>query len=367
MKPQIKTQGIKYAGSKLKLLPQILSLVDNLEVYTVFDGFSGTTRVSQAFAQSGYRVISNDISEWSHILGTAYLKNRENPSYYQDLINHLNSLEGYDGWFTENYGGIVGENGNATQKDGTKKPWQIRNTKKLDAIRTEIDSLKLSEIERAVALTSLILAMDEVDSTMGHYASYLRKWSKRSYKKLCLKVPLLFMNDDEHTITQLDMDAKSSYPKCDLSYLDPPYGSDNNKMPASRVRYNSYYHLWTTIVRNDHPEIFGKVSRRKDSSDKVAYSPYEDFRITEDGEYVATKTMRKMVENVKSNHILLSYSNRGRVNMSKVLEIVEDSFKIKKIKEIGYKANVMTSMTWTNEWIDTGKNENIEYLILGEK
>jgi adenine-specific DNA-methyltransferase len=121
-----KTQGIKYAGSKLKLLPQILSLVDDLNMKTVFDGFSGSTRVSQAFAQLGYQVTSSDISEWSYILGTCYLKNKEEPSYYRELIEHLNSLEGYAGWFTENYGGVVGENGNATQKDGTKKPWQIR-------------------------------------------------------------------------------------------------------------------------------------------------------------------------------------------------------------------------------------------------
>ena len=68
---------------------------------TIFDGFSGSTRVPQAFAQLGYQMTSSDISEWSYVLGTAYLKNKENPSYYQELINHLNSLKGDDGWFTE--------------------------------------------------------------------------------------------------------------------------------------------------------------------------------------------------------------------------------------------------------------------------
>ena len=45
------TQGVKYAGSKLKLIPHILSLFDGLKVKTVFDGFSGTTRVSKALAK----------------------------------------------------------------------------------------------------------------------------------------------------------------------------------------------------------------------------------------------------------------------------------------------------------------------------
>ena len=53
------TEGIKYAGSKLKLLPNILELARRTGAKTVLDGFSGTTRVSQAFAKRGYRVISN--------------------------------------------------------------------------------------------------------------------------------------------------------------------------------------------------------------------------------------------------------------------------------------------------------------------
>ena len=50
------TEGIKYAGSKLKLLPYILELAQKVKPQTVFDGFSGTTRVSQAFAKVGYKV-----------------------------------------------------------------------------------------------------------------------------------------------------------------------------------------------------------------------------------------------------------------------------------------------------------------------
>ena len=55
------TEGIKYAGSKLKLLPHILQLVKKVNPKTILDGFSGTTRVSQALAKRGYRVLCNDI------------------------------------------------------------------------------------------------------------------------------------------------------------------------------------------------------------------------------------------------------------------------------------------------------------------
>lgn len=362
-----KTQGIKYAGSKLKLLPQILSLVDNLDVHTVFDGFSGSTRVSQAFAQLGYQVTASDISEWSYILGTCYLKNKEAPSYYQDLINHLNSLKGYAGWFTENYGGIVCENGDATQKDGRKKPWQIYNTKKLDAIRTEIDNLELSEVERAVALTSLILAMDEVDSTMGHYASYLRKWSKRSYKKLCLKVPRLFVNYKKNKIIKDDIFNVLDDVQVDFAYLDPPYGSNNEKMPPSRVRYASYYHLWTTIIKNDQPEIFGKVSRRKDSSDMQAASVFEEFRKDDDGSFLAVKAIEKLIGKVNARYVALSYSSGGRATAEQLNTALLKHGEIIKTVEINYKKNVMAGMTWTNEWTKSAEEPNREFIFLIEK
>ena len=42
------TQSIKYIGSKLKLIPQVLELVKKVDAKTILDGFSGTTRVSQA-------------------------------------------------------------------------------------------------------------------------------------------------------------------------------------------------------------------------------------------------------------------------------------------------------------------------------
>ena len=56
------TEGIKYAGSKLRLLSHILQLVKQVDAKTVLDGFSGTTRVSQALARLGYTVVCNDVA-----------------------------------------------------------------------------------------------------------------------------------------------------------------------------------------------------------------------------------------------------------------------------------------------------------------
>ena len=177
------TQAIKYAGSKLKLLPYILDLARHTGAKTVLDGFAGSTRVSQALAKSGYGVICNDIAVWSQVFARCYLQNQCAESEYAKLIQCLNRVPPKDGWFTEHYGGER-NGGSAVQADGLKKPWQIHNTRKLDGIREEIDRLSLSPIEQAVALTSLVLALDRVDNTIGHFVSYLSAWSARSYNDL---------------------------------------------------------------------------------------------------------------------------------------------------------------------------------------
>jgi len=362
-----KTQGIKYAGSKLKLLPHIISLLDGLNIKTIFDGFSGTTRVSQAFAQLGYQVTASDISDWSYILGVCFLKNKKPRSYYQELIDHLNSIRGFDGWFTEHYGGVVGKDGSAIQSDGSKKPWQIHNTRKLDGIREEIDRLNLPEIEKAVALTALILAMDEVDSTLGHFTSYLKKWSSRSYKEMRLKVPNIFINDKENVVIKDDIFNAVSGIETDFAYFDPPYGSNNEKMPPSRVRYASYYHIWTTIIKNDKPELFGKALRRKDTSDVIAASVFEEFRKDSDGVFIAVKAIDKLIESAKSRYIALSYSSGGRATAEQLNEVLTRHGKLIKTVELDYKKNVMADMRWTNEWLRDVEEKNREFIFLIEK
>jgi len=88
----LSTEGVKYAGSKLKLLPHILALAGKTGAGTVLDGFSGTTRVSQAFAKNGYGVICNDIAVWSETFGRCYLQNAGLARERGQLLAHLNSL-----------------------------------------------------------------------------------------------------------------------------------------------------------------------------------------------------------------------------------------------------------------------------------
>jgi adenine-specific DNA-methyltransferase len=353
-----KTEGIKYAGSKLRLLPYIFEMVNSLEeIETVLDGFSGSTRVSQAFAGLGYSTTSNDISAWSEVFATCYLIANQKAAYYQEIINHLNSLKGIDGWFSKNYGGTENE---------LKKPFQLKNTRKLDAIRDEIDTLNLQWEDKCVILTSLIYALDKVDNTLGHYVAYLSDWSARSYKDLQLKLPLRFNPIGTNRVIRDDIFNTVANNSFDLVYLDPPYGSNNEKMPPSRVRYAAYYHMWTTIIQNDRPTLFGKANRREDSRDDCSGSVFEEFRKNETGDFLAMEALRRLVSETKTRYLLLSYSSGGRATKQQLLDIISDSGKLLEIKLIDHKKNVMSNMRSTSEWINSDGKHN-EYLFLMQK
>jgi adenine-specific DNA-methyltransferase len=356
------TEAIKYTGSKLKLLPHILSLSKKVHAATIFDGFSGSTRVSQAYAKKRYRVYANDIAVYSNYFNTAYLLNKREPESYQPLIDHLNSLAPVDGWFTEYYGG---EENSAKQKF----PWQKKNTRRLDAIRDEIDRLNLDEVTKAVAIASLILALDQVDSTLGHFVSYLNDWSPRSYKELKLTVPKLWVNQQDNVVMNYDIfEALNHLPdNIDLAYLDPPYGSNNEKMPPSRVRYASYYHIWTTICLNDKPEIFGKARRRADTSDIIAGSVFEEFRRSPSGRFIVIDAIEKLIKDIRAQYIILSYSSGGRATAEELNEVLAAYGEIIEIEKIDYRKNVMAGMKWTNDWVKETEGKNSELLFLVKK
>lgn len=372
------TEGIKYAGSKLKLIPHILPMVCGLRgVDTVLDGFSGSTRVSQALYQTGrFRVVSNDISTWSEVFARCYLQADHPAAYYEALIARLNALPGREGWFTETYGG---------PGDDLKRPFQRKNLLRLDSVREEIAAWRESgEIDRTtecVLLTSLILALDCVDSTLGHFTSYLRQWSKRSYGDLRLRLPRLCFNPQypRALVTRGDifdlLNPADQHPALPLTggdgggllaYYDPPYGSNNTKMPPSRVRYASYYHFWTSVVLNDHPAVFGKAARREDSRDNVAASVFEDYHTAPDGRHLAMDAIDRLIAATRAHYILLSYSSSGRATRDELLEVLAAHGQLRQTLSLDHAHHVMSRMQWTRKWLNADE-EHKEYLFLLEK
>ncbi len=364
----LKTQSIKYIGSKKNILGKILKIISVLaskeKIVSILDGFSGSTRVSQMLANNGYKVLANDTASYSKILAECYLLNKTDRESYKNKTDNLNQLIGFKGWFSKNYGGS-GDKKISIGEDGKKKMFQYQNTKKLDAMISEIHKEK-DTITKSTLLTSLMLSLDKVDSSLGHQVSYLKEWASRSYNKLSLEVPDYAIHKTKNRVYQEDILRLIKKIKVDLAYFDPPYCSNNEKMPASRVRYNSYYHIWNSICLNDQPEVFGASNRRKDTSDRLALSEFEEFKKdAKTNEYITTLKIKELIKNTNAKFILLSYSSNGRSSKADLIKVF-NGLKLKFIFwEFDYKKNIMFELKSTNEY--SNQKGNKEYLSLIDK
>ena len=102
---------IKYLGSKRNLLSWILQVVEQLTeiepLKTVLDPFSGSARVAHALKARGFQVIAGDYANYAYILAKALVESDArvySPERIKPILDHLNSLPGEEGWFTEKIG-----------------------------------------------------------------------------------------------------------------------------------------------------------------------------------------------------------------------------------------------------------------------
>ena len=237
----------------------------------------------------------------------------------------------------------------------------MHNTRKLDAIRRRIPELTTNPIEQSVLLTSLILALDKVDNTMGHQVAYLKKWASRSHQTMTLKMPQLLLDGRPCQLSQRSVfDIEDRY---DLVYLDPPYGTNNPVTKTTRVRYRSYYHIWTTICRNDQPSVHGAAARRQDaSSDRIpgALSIFESTKT--DAVHEATA---RLLAKLNCRYILFSYNNKGKLS-PQALQDLFSPYKTLAFLSFDHKEHAMKKATINEAWLgDQGRNQ--EFLILVEK
>ena len=183
--------------------------------------------------------------------------------------------------------------------------------------------------------------------------------------KLNLEVPRVFAHNTKHIVLRKDVfDVADS--SVDLAYYDPPYGSNNEKMPPSRVRYASYYHPWTTICLNDKPPLFGKANTRIDSSDRLVGSIFEEFRRNPSTDkYIAVEAIERLIKKTRAKWVLLSYSSSGRSTAEELHEILTNHGELIKVRRIDHRKNVMAEMKWTHEWISESQKKTSRISVLG--
>jgi adenine-specific DNA-methyltransferase len=246
---------IKYIGSKRLLAAEIAEAAARLGATSICDLFAGTTRVGQACRRRGLTVLSNDVATYSEVLGIAYIEaTAEDRVRLAELLDHLRGVRPEHGYFTETF--CV-----------RSRFFQPHNGMRIDAIRSEIDRLDTSRVERALLLTSLLEAADRVDSTCGLQMAYVKRWARRSYNQLELREPDVVEGPPGRSLRRDANELAAELGGVDCVYLDPPYNQHS---------YFSNYHVWETLIRWDAPESYGIACKRLDC--KTTKSDYNRRR-----------------------------------------------------------------------------------------
>ena len=288
---------IKYLGSKRRLIPSILGAVRLLpDVRTVVDLFSGTSRVGHALKSSGYRVLANDHNTYAAVWARCYVQaDREDVlATAQRLVQEFNRLPGRPGYFTETF-------------CERSRFFQPKNGARIDAIREEIERKDLEPELKAVMLTALMEAADDVDSTTGVQMAYLKKWAGRAALDLELRIPdvLPRARSGKGRASELDALAAAEQLEGDVAYLDPPYNQHS---------YLGNYHIWETLARWDKPEVYGCACKRVDR--KVRSSAFNSKHRHEDA-------LRRVVEKIRARWIVLSFNDEGYLTRPTIEKLLQ--------------------------------------------
>ncbi|HVP29644.1 MAG TPA: DNA adenine methylase [Myxococcota bacterium] len=272
---------IKYLGSKRVLLPRILATIERLPgSRTVLDLFSGTSRVGHALKRTGRLVLANDHNAYAYALARCYVQaDRERVGRDAErLLAELARVSPAPGWFTETY-------------CERARYFHPRNGARIEAMREWIARRELEPDLEAVLLVALMEAADRVDSTTGVQMAYLKRWAPRALSEIALRMPDVLAGAGR--AYGLDALAAAERLEADVAYLDPPY---------NQHRYLGNYHVWESLVRWDHPEVYGVACKR------VACRSYaSDFNSKRRiGPALAT-----LLERLRVRHLVVSFNDEG--------------------------------------------------------
>jgi adenine-specific DNA-methyltransferase len=303
---------LNYIGSKRALLDFIDLAVGHCEIekdnVTFCDLFSGTGHVAKHYKKRGYRIIANDLEDFSYSLINHYIGNH-NEIKISEYLDRFNQLSGIDTGFVFNNYCPSGKYSSVEKKDGTimqRKYFTDQNGKIIDEARDLIDSWLVSnEIDEntyAYLLAVILESADKIANTTSVYGAFLKEYKKGADKKIKFSFIENIITEQEHLVFKEDSNDLIKKIEGDILYLDPPY---NNR------QYGANYHVLNTISKKDNPEVRG-ITGMRDSNTSLWCKKNEVEKIFED-----------LIENANFKYILLSYNNEGLMSHETIKNIME--------------------------------------------
>jgi adenine-specific DNA-methyltransferase len=287
---------IKYLGSKRRLVPVLGQLMAAADATTALDLFTGTTRVAQEFCRRGAHVTAVDSASYSEVLAQCYIARDARTIDHGEVaaaLAHLSALPPIRGYITETF-------------CEESRYFHPDNGARIDAIRQGIDDDFADSPLRPILLTSLLLAADAVDSTVGLQMAYLKQWAPRALRPLRLAAPQ-FVPGTGRAVRGDALALLPGLPSVDFAYLDPPY---------NQHRYYTNYHVWETLVRWDAPAHYGVACKRADSREAGTRSAFNSKR-TMPGALAAA------IAGVRARVVAVSFSDEGFVPLSDLVAMCE--------------------------------------------
>lgn len=331
---------IKYLGSKRTMVPMLSALAEASGANSTIDLFTGTTRVAQGFKKLGSQVIATDSASYSHVFAKTFIELDANECdllQLADAIRQLNTLDGDAGYFTK----VFCEDA---------RFFQPKNGVKIDSIRNEIENSYRESWMYFPLLTSLILAADRVDSTMGQQMAFLKNWAPRSNRDLVLELPKLLPGSGKALQGDV-MNLVDQLPEAELVYLDPPY---------NQLRYDGNYHIWETLVRWDEPATYGVANKRLDIRDRKNKSRFN-------GRRSMPIALRELLEKLKAEVVVLSYNNEAWLNRDELVSFTERFGRVEVLdfeftRYIGSQLGIYNKQG--EKVSEPGHRRNIEHLVI---
>lgn len=320
----------RYIGNKSRLVPQILDAISS-EIGssgTVADLMAGTGSVASALRSSGYNVIASDVMTYStHHLTTQLLldspplftglKRNYGLNGYLEVIDHLNQCAPTAGYFFQEFSPL----GTPANGSAPRKYFTSANAQKIDAILNQIKDWELegvlNRLEDSVLRHDLIMAANEVANISGTYGYFLSKFTKNAQSALRLRPTEFLPGDTDNVVMQGYAEELAKKVHADLCYIDPPY---------IKRQYAANYHILETIARGDEPEAQGKSGLR----------PWRDQYSNLCTKTKSLQSFRKIIGEVNSPRILISYSEDGLFPIEHLVEVFGEFGEVK-LQQIEYK------------------------------
>lgn len=293
----------RYIGSKSRLIDQITAYMGHPKKGAFFvDAFCGTGVVAEAAAELGWDVRINDHLHSAVISAGARLISVEQATFkklggYAKAIAKLNAAKPMQGFIWRTYSPASFDACGIERRYFTQE-----NAAQIDAMRALIAGWSkagsVNELEERLLIADLFGALNRVANIAGTFGCFLSKWTSQSQGVIAMRCRDLKTTSVRVQATVGDVFDVPNDPQ-DLVYLDPPY---------TKRQYASYYHILETVALGDEPEVEGVAGLRpwKDRASDFCYKTR------------ALKTLSRLVQSLKAQRVLLSYSSEGHICMQDI-------------------------------------------------